>query len=431
MFEVKSRCMLEPNLPSRIPYESWNAVRPKVSLRSSRWWTEVTDYPEQDQQHTRCAEGWTDRLQCFSSPNEGIQPRDQFARADITIPPYRLPSATGSGGTRRLPRGGVVIGTWLELRKIGCVAFAKRKGKDTQSDGDVYGRLELTNSSEMNPWTLLDNGALVLSDRANKVHWGTCSMAELGGSSPSNPWLLDKHGALVLQGMIALLFRVALLTYEGNNAGKTGDRTQHVEAGSVHMNGLPSRGSTSQPAETSPRHPAPPSRILDAQSDFDMQVASGRLKYNTRICAMHVQSSTRTLRPRPSPNNDENQAPRAPPRGLRRVTTSTSSAATRLVIRTAAEKARQSYDLKNTMVQDDAVVRISFSLLSRDSADPRRKQPKGSGTKNQISASQRESTCAGVPRAGGGPRPDTASSRSVRGSLRRVGRTWVITRDVG
>ncbi|KAF8129442.1 hypothetical protein K438DRAFT_1999839 [Mycena galopus ATCC 62051] len=170
-------------------------------------------------------------------------------------------------------------------------------------------------SSEMNPWTLLDNGALVLSDRANQVHWGPCSMAKLGGFSPRNPWLLDEHGALVLKG---------------NNAGQTGDRTQ-LEAGSAPANAPPSRG-------TSPQHPAPPSRI---QRDFDMQVASGCLKYTTRIRATRVQSGARTLRPRPSPNNDEIQAPRTPSRGLRRVTNSTSSAATRLVIRTAAEKARQ------------------------------------------------------------------------------------------
>ncbi|KAF8197284.1 hypothetical protein K438DRAFT_1967520 [Mycena galopus ATCC 62051] len=206
-------------------------------------------------------------------------------------------------------------------------------------------------SSEMTPWTLLDNGMLVLSDRSNRVHWGTPTMAELGGASLTNPWVLNNHRALVLEGVIALFSSTRQQDNMGHivgqgrqDTGQTG-KPDEVEARSVCV--CPSYlGGTHDSAETSAPRPAPRSPMLDAMRDFDVEVASGRLRFDThtRIRTTRIQSNTRTLRRCPSLNNDENQAPRTTPRGLRRVTNSTSSAATQLVIHTAAEKARQFCD---------------------------------------------------------------------------------------
>ncbi|KAF8214806.1 hypothetical protein K438DRAFT_1749888 [Mycena galopus ATCC 62051] len=245
-------------------------------------------------------------------------------------------------------RGGCVVVVFgLKLRRIGRVGLASWRENRTQSSrhvlGDVDGVLfilaqlrlsrlcfsakhphpdlfaltvmTLDGSSATNPWALRDDGVLVLSNRA-PVH-------ALEGSSPSNPWILDKHGGLVLQ-------------VQGSK--------DVVKAAQPEGGEEPTRGSASHPAETSLLPLAPHSRILDVLQKFDAEVNSSRLKFNTRICTARIQSNTRTLRPRPSRNNDENQAPRATPHGLHRVTNSTSLAATWLVIRTAAEKARQSYD---------------------------------------------------------------------------------------
>ncbi|KAF8157755.1 hypothetical protein K438DRAFT_1777088 [Mycena galopus ATCC 62051] len=227
-----------------------------------------------------------------------------FIRARLTRDSSTTIPASPCHGVKGKRGGCIVVMFGLNLRGIGRVGWASWRENHTQSGGHVlcdvdgiflaFTAMMLDGSLATNPWALQDNGVLVLSNRAAPVH-------ALEGSSPSNPWVFDKHGGLVLQG------------------------------------DEPTRHSTSDRAKSSQCPPAPHSQSQDLLQNFDAEVASGRLNF-TRIRAARIRSNPR---PRPLRNNDQNQAPRATPRGLLRVTNSTSSAATWLVIRSAAEKARQ------------------------------------------------------------------------------------------
>ncbi|KAF7330702.1 hypothetical protein MSAN_02448300 [Mycena sanguinolenta] len=179
----------------------------------------------------------------------------------------------------------------------------------------------LKGSSELRPWTLLDTRKLVLEGTKKPCRrtWSCATMSEFRGSCAANPWVLNAQGELVLLGA----------KYAGPKPYSGGSPS------SIDSYRPPPRqsseGSGPPPAEV----PAEGSRILRALNGVDTQLASGRIKTSTSIRAAREAGSATPCDQRRS-RLDKNS----------RVITwfrspSTSSAATRLVHRTPAERARQ------------------------------------------------------------------------------------------
>ncbi|KAF7356781.1 CxC2 domain-containing protein [Mycena venus] len=188
---------------------------------------------------------------------------------------------------------------------------------------------------------------LVLSDASNQTPrrtWARAKMAEFGGSSPRNPWILDDQGQLVLH---------ATTTARGRRREEVSEEPLKV-GGSAPFPGIiwgpPStitretRLAAVAAATAFASTPPPGFRVVYALRDFDAQVLSGRQTTVSLIRATRHQTNsvagaaTSHHAQGPSGNNDENAVPRARYWFRGKHPLSTSSAATRLVMRSAAAR---------------------------------------------------------------------------------------------
>ncbi|KAJ7787843.1 hypothetical protein B0H14DRAFT_3505053 [Mycena olivaceomarginata] len=150
----------------------------------------------------------------------------------------------------------------------------------------------------------------VLSDASNgrRAKWVPATMSEFCGSSVEHPWELDSHGDLVLSAA--------------------------AQAPTVQVSVPPKRKIIDR---------GPPSSIIQdpprPESSLNAEFEARRRTPSTHIRAARDRITQTPRNGRPSLTSDQNHGPRRAA-----VAPTTSSAATRPVRRTAAEKARRSDD---------------------------------------------------------------------------------------